>query len=97
MNFCETGLFCETQHDFIFVVSKYNFCIPQTKETGKNKVVENSWFKRGNLLFVRGVRNGDQFRIKTYKNSLYAHSTSLIEKVYDDGIALTKDERTQIE
>ena len=37
MKFYETGLFCETQHDFVFVVSKYNFYIHQTKETGKNK------------------------------------------------------------
>ena len=37
MNFCEIGLFCETQDDFVFVVSKYNFYIYQTKETGKNK------------------------------------------------------------
>ena len=66
------------------------------EETGKSKVVENSWFKRGNLLFVRGIRDGSQFRVKTYKNGLYEHSTGLIEKVYDDGIVLTKEERTQI-
>ena len=67
------------------------------EETGKNKVLENSWFKRGNLLFVRGVRSGDQFRVKTYKNGVYAHSTSLIEKVYEDGVVLQKEERTQID
>ena len=37
MKFCEIGLFCETQDDFVFVVSKYNFCILQTKETGKKE------------------------------------------------------------
>ena len=25
------------QHDFVFVVSKYNFCVLWTKETGKNQ------------------------------------------------------------
>lgn len=25
------------QYDFVFVVSKYNFCVLRTKETGKNK------------------------------------------------------------
>lgn len=63
------------------------------EETGKNKVVEESWFKRGNLLMVRGIRNGEQFRVKTYKNTLWSHSTSLIEKIYEDGVVLTKDER----
>ena len=67
------------------------------EETGSKKIIENSWFKRGNLLFVRGIRNGDQFKIKTYKNTVYSHSTSMIEKVYEDGICLCRDERTQIE
>ena len=64
------------------------------EETGKNKVIENSWFQRGNLLFVRGIRNGDQFRVKTYKQGIYEHSTELIEKIYDDGVCLTRKERT---
>ena len=63
------------------------------EETGKNKEIEKSWFKRGNLLFVRGIRNGDQFKVKTYKNGLYEHSTELIEKIYDDGVCLTRKER----
>ena len=44
------------------------------EEAGKNKVVEQSWFKRGTLLFIRGIRIGDQFKVKTYKNVLYEHS-----------------------
>ncbi len=67
------------------------------EEKGTKKIVENSWFKRGNLLFVRGIRSGDQFRVKTYKNGVYAHSTALIEKVYEDGVVLQKEERTQID
>lgn len=67
------------------------------EDTGKNKVVEESWFKRGNLLFVRGIRNGDQFRAKVYRNGIYEHTIALIEKVYSDGICLTKNERQKIE
>ena len=67
------------------------------EEKGTKKIVENSWFKRGNLLFIRGIRNGDQFKVKTYKNTVYSHSTAMIEKVYEDGVCLTRDERTQIE
>ena len=65
--------------------------------SGKNKVVDRSWFKRGTLLFVRGIRNGDQFRVKTYKNSLYEHSVEKICKIYDDGIVLTNKERARVE
>lgn len=63
------------------------------EETGEKKVVDASWFKRGNLLMVRGVRNGEQFRVKNYKNSLWMHSTSKIERIYDDGIVSVRDER----
>ena len=67
------------------------------EETGKKVTVEEGWFKRGTLLFVRGYRNGDQFKVKTYKNGLYEHSLELIEKVYDDGICLTKKERVKLD
>ena len=67
------------------------------EETGKNKVVERSWFTRGNILMIRGIRRGSHFTVKNYKNSLWTHSVSLVEKIYDDGICLTKDERYRIE
>ena len=67
------------------------------EETGKNKVVDASWFKRGNILMIRGIRRGSQFTVKNYKNSLWSHSVSLVERIYDDGIALTKDERYYVD
>lgn len=67
------------------------------EETGKNKVVERFWFTRGNILMIRGIRRGSHFAVKNYKNSLWTHSVSLVEKIYDDGICLTKDERYRIE
>lgn len=67
------------------------------EETGKNKVVEKSFFQRGNLLMIRGVRSGDIFRVKNYKNGLWSHSTSLIEKIYEDGVCLLQDERYRTE
>ena len=74
----------------------YDKRLSVVNDEGVKKIVENTWFQRGNLLFVRGIRNGSQFRVKTYKNGLYEHSTALIEKVYEDGVVLTKEERTQI-
>ena len=67
------------------------------EETGETKVVESGWFKPGSLLFVRGIRNGDQFRAKVYKNGLYEHTIERIDKVYEDGIVLTTKERTRVD
>ena len=74
----------------------YDKRLSVVNEDGVKKVVENTWFQRGNLLFIRGIRNESQFRVKTYKNGIYEHSVELIEKVYEDGVCLTKKERTQI-
>ena len=38
---------------------------------GKN-IIETSWFRRGTTLILTGYRMGlNDFRIKTYKNSIY--------------------------
>ena len=67
------------------------------EQTGKTKVVEKSWLQTGNILMIRGIRRDNQFTIKNYKNSLWSHSVSLVEKIYEDGIALTRDERYRVE
>ena len=67
------------------------------EETNKNKVVDASWFKKGTILFVHGIRSGDIFRTKTYNNSLYSHSLYRVEKIYEDGIALCQEERYKID
>lgn len=84
-----------------FVGGQFNYYDKQIsmidEDTGKNKVIEKTWFKRGTLLFARGIRNGDQFRIKTYKNGIYEHSLERIDKVYDDGIVLTTKDRIKLD
>ena len=66
------------------------------EETGKSKVVEkvglNVVIYYLYVVYVMEVN----LRVKTYKNGLYEHSTGLIEKVYDEGIVLTKEERNTI-
>lgn len=69
----------------------------QDSVTGKKRTVEKSWFSRGNILLLHGVRQQDQFRIKTYKNGLYSHSTYKVTKVYDDGFLTYDEERTIID
>ena len=38
---------------------------------GIKHVIEASWFKRGTLLMIQGIRRGQDFIPKKYKNSLY--------------------------
>ena len=64
---------------------------------GSKKTVEKSWFTRGNILFVHGIRRGDQFIAKTYKNGIYSHSTYKVDKIYDDGYLTYDEERAEID
>lgn len=38
-------------------------------EEGKKKIIERSWFKRGTLLSISGIRRGDDFVLRSRKNS----------------------------
>lgn len=65
-------------------------------KTGK-KTIQKSLFSRGNLVFIHGIRRGDEFVAKTYKNGLYSHSVYLIDKVYDDGFVTFEEERPTVD
>lgn len=66
--------------------------------SGKDKIVyDDTWIQRGSLLIVCGYRNGDDFRCKKYKNSVYDHQMILIKKVYEDGSADLQTERLMLE
>ena len=54
-------------------------------QTGKKTVIEKSWLKRGNKLLITGIRRGDTFYPKKYRDSIYQHTICLISKVYDNG------------
>ena len=75
---------------------KYDKQISQKDEvTGKKKVIEKSWFTRGNKLIVVGIRRDDTFIPKIYKNSIYSTPISLITNINDNGEILTKDRREE--
>jgi len=62
-------------------------------ETGKNEIIEKSWFGRGNMLFIVGYRRDDQFIPRTYVSSIYQHTVMKINNINDDGIVEVKTER----
>lgn len=51
--------------------AKYDKQIYEIQPDGKKKVREKSWFTRGNLLYLQGIRRGDAFIPKAYKSSPY--------------------------
>ncbi|MBR2137883.1 MAG: DNA polymerase III subunit alpha [Bacilli bacterium] len=67
--------------------SKYDKQISVKDEvTGKKTIIERSWFRRGNKLMVVGIRRGDNFVPKMYKNNPYfTYPIELITNIDDDG------------
>lgn len=64
-----------------FVAENYAFFKQQIsiEEGDKKKVVDSSWFKRGQPLILTGVRIGEnEFRVKTYKSSIFQHKVQKI-------------------
>lgn len=65
-------------------------------EDGAKKVLEKSWFQRGNMIIVTGMRRGENmFIAKTYKNTP-GHHFALIEEAIDYGEELIiREERLE--
>ena len=61
---------------------------------GVKHVVEKSWFNRGNMIVVTGMRSGDDFIAKKYA-SMGGHQLYKIDKINDDGTLTLKDSRYQ--
>lgn len=49
----------------------YDKQFSQIGEDGKKHVIEPSWFKRGTLLMIQGIRRDADFIPKKYKSSIY--------------------------
>ena len=72
---------------------KYDKQISERQEDGHKKVIEKSWFARGNKLIFTGIRRGDTFVPKVYKNSEFKEPILLITEILDDGYVLTTSQR----
>lgn len=73
--------------------AKYDKQISQKLPDGRKKIIERSWFSRGNKLLITGIRRGDQWVVKTYKNSIYQHPIQLIKEVRENGEIEIQDTR----
>ena len=68
--------------------AKFNRQISEPQPDGTKKVKEKSWFTRGSMIMVSGIRKGDQFQAKTYKNT-QNHQLYKITEVNGQDILLT--------
>jgi len=50
--------------------AKFNRQISVQQDDGTKKIMEKSWFTRGNMIMVTGIRRGDQFQAKKYKKTV---------------------------
>lgn len=56
-------------------------------EDGKKHIIEKSWFNRGSMIIVQGMRNEDTFIAKKY-NSTEGHTLYKIDEVIGDEIKI---------
>lgn len=61
---------------------------------GTKTIIERSWFKRGRMIMVQGIRRGEEFVAKKY-NSSNLHQLYLITKVNNDGTLELQSERAK--
>ena len=73
----------------------YDKQISQIGEDGKKHVIEPSWFKRGTLLMVQGIRRGADFIPKKYKSSI-SPVISKITEVSNNGQLKFQLERKEV-
>lgn len=68
--------------------------ISERQADGSKKIMEKSWFNRGNMIVVTGIRNGDNFVAKKYA-STGGHQLYKIDKILPNGELILKDGRYQ--
>ena len=68
--------------------------ISERGEDGVKHVVEKSWFNRGNMIVVMGIRSGDDFISKKYASS-GGHQLYKIDTINEDGSLVLRNERYQ--
>lgn len=66
--------------------------ISEKNEEGTKKVMERSWFNRGNMIMVQGIRLGDTFVTKKYASSV-GHQLYHILDIKEDGSLILQDKR----
>ena len=75
--------------------SMFDKQISERREDGTKKVIEKSWFNRGSMIVIQGIRSGDAFIPKKYASSGGAHQLYKITEVFPNGEIALQTERYQ--
>ncbi len=68
--------------------------ISQKQPDGTKKIMEKSWFNRGNMIVVQGIRSGDDFIPKKYASTI-GHQLYHIDAIQPNGDLVLRSERYQ--
>lgn len=68
--------------------------ISRKNDDGTKTIVERSWFNRGQMIVVQGMRRGDEFVAKRYASS-NSHQLYKIDQVNSNGTLILRSERKQ--
>ena len=74
--------------------SMFDKQISEKQLDGSKKVIEKSWFSRGNMVVIQGMRSGNAFVAKKYASS-GGHQLYKITEVLDNGDIVLQVERYQ--
>ena len=74
--------------------SMFDKQISERGADGVKHVIEKSWFNRGSMIVVQGIRSGDQFVAKKYASS-GGHQLYKITEVFPNGEIALQTERYQ--
>ena len=74
--------------------SMFDKQISEKQPDGTKKVIEKSWFNRGGMILVQGIRSGDNFVAKNYASS-GGHQLYKITEVLPNGEIVLQTERYQ--
>jgi len=70
--------------------------LSQKGADGRKHVLEKSWFSRGTLLMIQGIRRENDFIPKKRKDSFYP-VISKITAMHEDGTLEFQTERQEVE
>ena len=66
--------------------------ISQKQPDGTKKIIEKSWFNRGNMIVVQGIRSGDDFIAKKYASTA-GHQLYHIDEIQPNGNLILRNNR----
>jgi hypothetical protein len=73
--------------------SMFDKQISERQADGTKRIIEKSWFGRGSMIAVQGMRSGDNFISKKYASSLNEHQLYKIVSLDKNGDVVLQKER----